>query len=104
MGALNDPSLLVSPAPSPHPSPLATYVHHAPPGLMTPVRVGQWQQVGHRMVNLLGAATPAGSPTSSYFMSPRSVASPMHIAAGQASASQNSNPYQQLLYSYGVFN
>mmetsp|Transcript_105071 Transcript_105071/g.208876 ORF Transcript_105071/g.208876 Transcript_105071/m.208876 type:complete len:240 (+) Transcript_105071:70-789(+) len=121
--ALNDPSLLASPAPSPHPSPLATYVrhappglpnphpsplstyiHHAPPGLMTPVHVGQWQQVGHRMVNLLGAATPAASPTNSFFMSPRSVASPMHSAAGQASASQNSNPYQQLLYSYGVFN
>jgi len=97
--ALNDPSLLMSPVPSP----LAIYARHAPPGLMTPVHVGQWQQVGHRMAKLLGAASPDASPTNSCLMSPHSsVASPMQCAAGGAVASQNSNPHQQLLYSYGV--
>merc|ERR1711956_51382 len=78
--ALNDPSLLMSPAPSPLPSPPAIYARHAPPGLTTPVHVGQWQQVGHRMANLLGAASPAASPTNSCLMSPHScVASPCTV-------------------------
>jgi len=102
--ALNDPSLLMSPAASPLPGPSASYACNAPPGLVTPVHVGQWQQVGHRMANLLGAATPAASPTNSYLMSPpSSVTSPMHSVAGRAAASQNLNPYQLLLYSYGAF-